>query len=94
MILSLQAAVLTYITGGLYSQAVKCLMAADMVDTALRLLSFLYKHQLDLELDSATSQQLLSEATKVMSEINYKEGLDNICERLAGKANVMEGEVK
>merc|ERR1712115_296238 len=46
-----RAAVLTFITGGLYSQALRCLLTAQMADTALRLLTFLEMNQLEVEAD-------------------------------------------
>ena len=83
---------MTYITGGLYSQAVKCLMTADMMDTAHRLLTFLERNQLKLELDPATKQQLVDQTAKLMSDIEYKEGLGNIQDNNDGK-NVINQEV-
>ena len=75
-----QAAVLTFITGGLYSQAVRCLLTAEMTDTAFRLLTFLERNQLEVEPD--LRQEVLAQSARLMEEINYQQGLDNVRQQM------------
>ena len=71
---------LTFITGGLYSQAVRCLLTAEMTDTAFRLLTFLERNQLEVEPD--TRQEVLTQAAQLMADIDYQQGLDRIRQQM------------
>ena len=71
---------LTFLTGGLYSQAVRCLLTAEMTDTALRLLTFLERNQLEVEPD--LRQEVLAQSARLMEEINYQQGLDNVRQQM------------
>ena len=82
---------LTFITGGLYSQAVKCLLAADMTDTAFRLLTFLERNQLEVEPD--IRQEVLAQSAQLMSDIDYQRGLEKIRQQM-GDSGEEAGGVK
>ena len=47
-----------------------------MTDTALRLLTFLERNQLEVEPD--LRQEVLALSAQLMEEINYQQGLDKI----------------
>ena len=51
-----------------------------MTDTALRLLTFLQRNQLEVEPD--LRQEVLAQSARLMEEINYQQGLDNVRQQM------------
>ena len=82
---------LTFISSGLYDQAVKSLLAANMPDTALQLFTYLQGREEDLE--PAIRQQLLTDCAKLMSDIDYKQGLDTMKNQMLDSEEFTKEEV-
>ena len=51
-----------------------------MTDTALRLLTFLERNQLEVEPD--LRQEVLAQSARLMEEINYQQGLGNVRQQM------------
>ena len=85
---------LTFITGGLYSQALRCLLTAEMTDTAYRLLTFLESNQVEVEAD--IRQEVLTQSAQLMAEIDYQQGLERVRQQMgdSGETGGGKEEVK